>query len=470
MAILNKYILLFLIVVLASSCSGLHWGNDALIPVRQANKYGYIDYKGNSIINHQYDRAGCFSGGLAPVAFEVPTGFMWGYIDVDGRTAIKPNYVYTTAFSDGLAFAVTPGGVPTAIDKNGIPRFRLHGVQGAESFSGSLAAVSILTPEGELWGFVNKSGKIAIQPAYYAVGYFSEGLCSVMDRFGRWGYINKSGTLVIDYQYTNAYPFIDGKAKIVQPTGTGIIGTDGGTLLRPRYQDADPDGEYYLVKHQEKWGWVSPIGNVIIPVQFTDAYPFGKAPYAAVRAGSKWGYIDANGKFVIAPQYDFAFAFHKGVAPVEVAGKYGFIDEEGKYIVSPRYDHIPVDYYIRRLAGATAYNFVRTDTNEPRSIAHKWLSAFYHLDFDEAYRYSTEETSQLLDKFTSIGDMISDSTRRHMNGVIVGIRGVRTDGNRAIVSYALSDNRNKEQQLFLIRQKGKWQVQFSKNDFEEEPQ
>ncbi|MCF8448862.1 MAG: WG repeat-containing protein [Taibaiella sp.] len=460
---MNRSCLFVLFAILLSSCQSGHTGSNSLFPVKSGAQYGYVDRTGKATIPFKYSRAGCFEGGMAVVATYSKQP-MWGYIDESGKYIIEPLYSYATSFSEGLAFVVPEGDAPRAIDKNGIEQFSLPEAQSAENFSEGLAAYSILGPEGETWGFVNKDGKVKIKPQFSAVGYFSNGLCGVMNKNGRWGYINKKAEIVIDFQYDNVQPFDGGKGKVAAYGKWGVINEHGNYVLPPGYADLDIDGEKFLVKQGGKWGWLDNNGKEIIPMQFADAYPFNGNKFAAVKSGNKWGYINEAGKFAIAPQFDFAFGFDNDLALVEVNGKYGFIDNQGQYAINPDFDHVPVDYYIRYFARTSAFYNVKTDVNEPRSIAYKWLTGFYHMSYEEASKYATEDTRALLDQFASISDMISDSSRQRMSGLIIGIKGLKESGNRAIVTYTLSDNRNKEQLLFLIRTNNKWRVQFSKNE------
>src|SRR5437763_6989853 len=63
------------------------------------------------------------------------------------------------------------------------------------------------------YGYITKSGKIAINPQFDDVGRFAEGLAPV--RMGRmWGYIDSQGKLAINPQFDVADPFSDGAALI----------------------------------------------------------------------------------------------------------------------------------------------------------------------------------------------------------------------------------------------------------------
>lgn len=464
---MNKLLAPLIICLFTVSCGVIGTSERDYIPVKGAQNYGFIDNEGREQIPQRYSRAACFSGGLAVVAMP-DSQHLLGYIDVNGNFAIKPSFVYASSFSEGLAFAVRPGGVPEAIDKNGITRFSLSPAQSVENFSQGLAAYSILGPQGEVWGFVDKQGSTHIKPVWYATSYFSENVCAVMDGSGRWGYINRSGDIVIPAQFDNAFPFQQGRAKVVAHGRVGVINKDGHFLLQPAYEDVDIDGSRYLVKSGNKWGWLTQDGNILISLQFADAYPFQASNLAPVKVGEKWGFITSIGKFIIAPQYDYAFAFVHGVAEVVKDDKTGFIAQDGSYVASPVYTAVASDYYFRYFTGTSSWSGVSTDIATPSAVAYKWLNAFYHMDMDEALRFSTDDTKMLIDRFDQFAEMISDSTRRHMEGIVIGIHDEKISGNRAIVTYTLSDNRAHEQLLFLIRTDDKWKVQFTKNNLEEE--
>lgn len=440
------------------SCRPGNETSTALLPVRTGNLYGYISRKGRTVLYPQYSRAGCFSGGVAVVATGADR--KWGYIDQSGRFVIKPEYVYATSFRDGIAFVVKEGGVPVAIDKNGVTQFELPDVQSVETYSEDLAAYSVLGSSGELWGFLGKDGVPEILPQYNAVSYFSEGLCAVMNSNGAWGYINRHAEEVVEFLYDNAHPYINGIAKIMLRGRWGAIDRKGRAVVPPHYNDLDPDGDLFLIKKGKLWGWIDKEEKEVIPVQFADAYPFRGGKLAAAKKGKKWGFIDRKGNFVLPPVYDFAFGFENGLAAVQRGSKYGFIDETGFFVIPPDYDQIPLDYYIRYFANTTAFYCAKTDRNMPVNVAYKWLSGFYHQDYYEANRYASSSTRVLIEQFANMSDMISDSSRMRLMGLMIGIKDCRQNGDRAIVSYTLSDNRAKEQLLFLVRRNNKWLVEF----------
>lgn len=135
------------------------------------DKIGFIDNKGNWIIEPTYDKVRAFKNGLAPVMKDKK----WGYINVSGELKIPFEYRDAEVFSsDGLA--------PVKIDK--------------------------------LWGFINAEGKLIIEDKYVitAGGFsifqknnqkgFYEGLARVKKE-KTWVYLNTKGEILNNLTFEN---------------------------------------------------------------------------------------------------------------------------------------------------------------------------------------------------------------------------------------------------------------------------
>ena len=62
-------------------------------------------------------------------------------------------------------------------------------------------------------GFVDRSGRWAIEPTFKYAARFSEGLASATGR-GGYGYIDKTGAWAIKPQFTHAWDFSEGLAAV----------------------------------------------------------------------------------------------------------------------------------------------------------------------------------------------------------------------------------------------------------------
>src|ERR1051325_3968961 len=85
------------------------------------------------------------------------------------------------------------------------------------------------------WGFVDKAGKMVINPQFERAGSFSEGLAEV--RLGRWGYVDGSGKIVINPQFDRAAGFSDGLAAVDFGGKYGYVDTAGKYVINPQFDD-----------------------------------------------------------------------------------------------------------------------------------------------------------------------------------------------------------------------------------------
>jgi hypothetical protein len=127
-------------------------------PFAKDGKYGYRDRQRNVVIAPQFDFAGDFAEGVAPVGVGAYPDTKWGFIDLKGKFVIQPQFEAAHPFSEGLA-AVKQGGKLGYVDKAGKvivePRF-----DEALPFEDGRARVRIIK---EGYGYINARGEI-IEP------------------------------------------------------------------------------------------------------------------------------------------------------------------------------------------------------------------------------------------------------------------------------------------------------------------
>jgi hypothetical protein len=216
-------------------------------------------------------------------------GGKYGFEDKNGKIIINPQFtdVIINAFSEDLACVAV-----LYKDKNGKtvkePAYRL-------------GPVTIPEQDKNIWGFIDKSGKWVIPPAYDHAGSFSEGLAAAcIDK--KYGYINKEGQFIIQPQFKGASEFKEGMAPILMD--------------------------------KKKWGYIDTTGTIVIQPQFDYAEGFS-GERAIVKVKDKYGYIDKGGKMIIEPQFDEASGFAQGVAKIDMDKREGYIDKDGKIFMEP---------------------------------------------------------------------------------------------------------------------------------------
>jgi len=214
---------------------------------RKDNRVGFIDKTGKIVID--FDRlpveawVGNFSEGFAPICFpdKPPSIYSMhcGFIDETGRIAIPPRFVLSSQFSEGLAWIRTEALVGF-INQSGKVVIELP-----DSFSigfhEGFAAVKTQTGSG----FIDKTGRFISTKRYEQVESFSDGLAAVAE--GRWneakyGFINKSGEVAIPLRFDPRLGqmesmflsrFTEGLAPVMFGNLYGYIDHKGNTVIPP---------------------------------------------------------------------------------------------------------------------------------------------------------------------------------------------------------------------------------------------
>ena len=151
--------------------------SEGLVPVGIKEKTGFMDGAGQLVIAPQFEDAEDFSEGLAPVKVRSeettwcprePSGsrkgftMKWGYIDKTGKFVIPPQYESAGRFAEGLA-PINNCDEAFFIDKSG-QKIISGNFRYASPFFGGLARVDLMTETGLMWGYIDKNGKMIWGP------------------------------------------------------------------------------------------------------------------------------------------------------------------------------------------------------------------------------------------------------------------------------------------------------------------
>ena len=132
--------------------------------VEKDDKRGYVNTKGEQIVECEFDYAWDFNEGLA----RVKKDYKWGYINTKGEQAIECKFDGVGDFNEGFAM----------VEKDG------------------------------KWGYINTKGEQAIECKFDDARGFSEGFAWV-EKDGKWGYINTKGCFIIFDKSKNEIEVLD---------------------------------------------------------------------------------------------------------------------------------------------------------------------------------------------------------------------------------------------------------------------
>lgn len=309
--------------------------------------WGYVDDKGNMVIPPKYKH--CFPFGESGyAAVKDPVTDKAGYIDLKGE-ALK---------TDPADFTIITG---------------IGGGKDAQGFSCGLAPVRI----GEVWGFMNTQGKLAIPAKYdkvepfescYAVVMlgkkqyilssegketavadanivdvkgFKGGLAPFKQKDKMHGFMSGDQTIVIPAQYLGVGYFVGDLAWArSKDDKIGYINRKGEWVITPQFdaaKDFDEVSGMARVKQGDNWMYVAKDGTIM---RMTDTSVWGdfSEGLAEGKKGDLVGFFDKSGKWVIEPQFQGVRDFKNGYAAAKQGGHWGFIDRTGKWAVEPKFE------------------------------------------------------------------------------------------------------------------------------------
>ncbi|MEE9437825.1 MAG: WG repeat-containing protein, partial [Saprospiraceae bacterium] len=239
------------------------------------------------------------------------------------------------------------------------------------------------------------SGNIVVDSLDYdRINKFSSGL-SLVNKGDLYGYINKSGKIAIDMQYQSAKSFIEKWAIVTKDQKSGIIDTDGKEVIPIIYEKIWlPESNKIRVKLNKKYYYLNLDGSKSNIKGYNKATNFfgnyaivnngaqymlldknGKEtvlPYKSVSVGgerkwiysdgNKFGFLNNNGSQLTPLSFDLLMQYKEGRAGFAIDDIWGYLDEEGNIIIAPQY---PLAWDFKnnyaRIITKTGFGFIKKD-------------------------------------------------------------------------------------------------------------
>ncbi|TND10695.1 MAG: KWG repeat-containing protein [Bacteroidetes bacterium] len=152
-----------------------------------------------------------------------------------------------------------------------------------------------------LWGFIDTSGVMKIEPQFDWAGFFSEGLAPVMQH-GKVHLVEKTGNLI-------------------PGPGFDLIELVGDSLM--------------LVKSGDKWGAHVVTGKEVVPCAYDEVFLSPEKTFFAFRKDSLWGFAGPRGKMILPASCDTGYIFRGNYIRYEKDGKYGLVSLKGRMLLEP---------------------------------------------------------------------------------------------------------------------------------------
>ncbi|MBU1719753.1 MAG: WG repeat-containing protein [Bacteroidetes bacterium] len=271
-----------------------HLGNN-LLKVQKNALLGYINLKGEVVIDFQYEFASTFSEGVAAVKKDKG----YGYID----TLNNP----ITDFSWRDGFPVI----------NGVGYYQDTDLK---------------------YIFVNKDGKPLSGKKYFDIARQEHGMYSLMQD-GKIGAANAEGKEILPCKYSGLYILDENNILFYSGKKGGIAHSDGTIVIPAKYDEITLFGNFYRVKNKDLWGLVDSTGKEFIKCKYHEFSAIGNNLIIAINGDTRSLY-DATGIELIPPKYVSidripysSFFLVQDIA----SGLFGVYSETGVQCVPPLY-------------------------------------------------------------------------------------------------------------------------------------
>lgn len=335
--------------------------SDARFRITENNKIGYINGKGQIVIQPVYINGGNFSDGLAAVR----ENGLYGFIDTNGKYIIQPQYDYASYFYKDFAL-VYKNGKREIINKKGekaLPDV-FHSIS---ILSDNTAIVSTKTRKRGLYSLKDK--KLLTDTIYSSIGEFRKGVSIATTMDNNYCLIDSLGNTIVQ-------PGIYSEIESFSDDGYAVVSSD------EQYKSAviDTKGKVLFKYHNEYSSLRGKFNNGYIPVY---DYSFTEKPKDAK---FDRGYLNATGKLIFSdPDKNSFESFSNNRAFIGYDRNYKLINEKFEVLGDSVFKNIAGEYENNVFVGdyavvqALNYKWGVIDTNgnyviKPRfNQIHNWV-------------------------------------------------------------------------------------------------
>lgn len=245
-----------------------------------------------------------------------------------------------------------------------------------------------------IYGYINRDGKETYLENYTDV-FFYYGNTGIAKKNGKYGLIDRKGDSLTEFKYTMVSNFgfnhfkcqaVNKKKHIINSDGKiifnknlefdiqsyyfdkdsifinqkiinrkklkGLVTINEEVIIKPKYQEIYfiNDNEFYVVKNDNKYGFINKLGNEVIPAIY-DKVGFNiKENLIPVQKDGKWGFINRKNETIIPFEYDEANAFLNGLSFVKKGEFYGCIDIKNRVKVKFNLEKTKYPFFTNKLA------------------------------------------------------------------------------------------------------------------------
>ena len=329
-------------------------------------RYGYIDYKGDIILNTEYTEIErvteisdnnniyivAYQNGQAGLlknkkeilnheyesitynayndVFVVQRNGKQGVVDREGN--IKIDTKYTDISFGGVYVNVTEDGTDKVLDLNG-----------NEVTDGYISRMptsdgqhSIVYGEDEIYKVIDNNGNIVIDKNYTYIEELNNNYFIVAS-YNNNGIVDLTGRSFVEIKYSSIFKLDNTnllQANVSSTDTISLINSNMEIIATMNEASIEVEDNYIRLYSETENKYFDYSGN-----ELTAEQVFPNNNLYAKEINGKWGFVDKAGNIVVQNQYDMVTELNEyGYAGIKLDGKWGVINENGEIIQEPVYE------------------------------------------------------------------------------------------------------------------------------------
>jgi hypothetical protein len=350
--------------------SEIQFLNDSLALFESKNRFGVINYTGDTIIETRYD-AIKISGNRFFLYLKKPQRDGWTLSDLYG-VILSPQEFDALYHLDHHDIAFKKNGFWGIMDNYGNEKIFAK----YDSIYSKINDLFLVNFYGEK-GVVDAYGEWKVFPQKGDVFLLENGDYLISSYFqsrviSKWGnelfvtenYLKPFRTGFIEEDFENNFGLLDLNFNRLLQVDNLFVG--------PIVQDSA-----FLFKNESGWGIVDIFGHVLFEAdnRFEQIIGYNEE-YIGVKIDGYYGFIDLNGKLRIANRYEGIELFNNGMANIKILNKWGTINKQEQIVVQPYYDQI----------GSFNNNLAIAQKNSKYGIVNNFGKTVIAFDYDSLFR------------------------------------------------------------------------------------
>ena len=335
-----RHFMVLIACAIIASCSSSENNTEepesqALYRIQVGGKCGFINEKGQLVIEPQFDRA--YWEFTDSVCY-AELGDRKGLVNTKGEYVVEldKSIDWVRFFRNGVAEFYTINGKWGVINKKG--EIILPAEYKTVQYDGGIGFV--VTDDNDNMGYVDNDGQFIVPCRYDAVNGFSEGLM-VVATSDKVGYVDTLGNWAIDTIFDDARAFGDGLARVKKDGEWMFIDHNGNAVERLDFDEILTGFacNRAFAKQGQNIVLIDKTGDVITEIDAESVYGFSEG-YATFKKKGKFGKVDTMGVVVVPAKYESLSDTDGGMSVFVKNGKRGCIDTVGNVVIEPIHENV----------------------------------------------------------------------------------------------------------------------------------